>query len=299
MPDDSSPALVVVAAGGLGTRVHGWAQFIPKEFYPVGGRPGITRLLEEIAGAGPARVVIVYHPYYEQFAAWARQVLSPCDHSRYASAAGTEVPAAVPAGLTVSLIPQDGPYGDLTSVLNGADHLAARDGLHVAFADNLYPGTSPLRLLRSACGGDVAVLASRYRPALAPSRGILITSPGTRGEPRHVRALVEKPDPAQARAMEQEHGTGSLLMLEGRAWLSSPFIQFARGRQQAMLGTEPRLALAIGAYARAHPVVAVLADGDVIDLGAPEVPAPREALPGASIRRSQATPASAGARSGR
>jgi UTP-glucose-1-phosphate uridylyltransferase len=298
MPDDSSPALVVVAAGGLGTRVHGWAQFIPKEFYPVGGRPGITRLLEEIAGAGPARVVIVYHPYYEQFAAWVRQVLSPCDHSRYAHAAGTEVPAAVPAGLTVSLIPQDGPYGDLTSVFNGADYLAARAGLHVAFADNLYPGPSPLRLLRSAGDGDVAVLASRYRPALAPSRGILITSPGTGGELRHVRALVEKPGPAQARAMEQEHGTGSLLMLEGRAWLSPPFIQFARSRQHAMPGREPRLALAIGAYARAHPVVAVLADGDVIDLGAPEVPAPREALPGASTHRSQVTPAGTGARSG-
>lgn len=54
MPDNT-PALVVVAAGGLGTRVHGWARFIPKEFYPVGGRPGITRLLEEIAGLGPAR----------------------------------------------------------------------------------------------------------------------------------------------------------------------------------------------------------------------------------------------------
>jgi hypothetical protein len=142
------------------------------------------------------------------------------------------------------------------------------------------------------------VLASRYRPALAPSRGILITSPGTRGEPRHVGTLVEKPGPVQARAMEQEHGTGSLLMLEGRAWLSPPFIQFARARQQAMPGREPRLALAIGAYTRAHPVVAVLADGDVIDLGAPEVPAPREALPGASTRRSQVTPASAGARSG-
>jgi hypothetical protein len=58
-------------------------------------------------------------------------------------------------------------------------------------------------------------------------------------------------------------------MLEGRAWLSPPFIQFARARQQAMPGSEPRLALAIGAYARAHPVVAVPADGDVIDLGAP------------------------------
>jgi hypothetical protein len=57
--------------------------------------------------------------------------------------------------------------------------------------------------------------------------------------------------PAQAGAMEQEHGTGNLLMFEGRARLGSPFIQFARGRQHAMPGREPRLALAIGAYARA------------------------------------------------
>ena len=42
-------------AGGLGTRVHGWARFIPKEFYPVDGRPGITHLLEEIAALGPGR----------------------------------------------------------------------------------------------------------------------------------------------------------------------------------------------------------------------------------------------------
>ena len=66
-------------------------------------------------------------------------------------------------------------------------------------------------------------------------------------------------------------------MLEGRA-ADPPFIQFARRRQHAMPGGEPRLALAIGAYAREHPVVAVLADGDAIDLGAPEVSAPRAAL---------------------
>lgn len=267
MPDNT-PALVVVAAGGLGTRVHGWARFIPKEFYPVGGRPGITRLLEEIAVLGPARVAIVYHPYYEQFAAWGRQVLSPCDHARYASAAGLEVPAAVPPGLAVSLIPQRGPYGDLTSVFNGADCLAARDSLYVTFADNLYPGGRPLPLLRAA-GGDVAVLASRYRPALAPGRGILITSPAAGGEPRQVRALVEKPDPAQARALEEEHGTGSLLMLEGRARLTAPFLRFARSRQHAAPGSEPKLALALGAYARDHRVVAVPADAEVIDLGVP------------------------------
>jgi UTP-glucose-1-phosphate uridylyltransferase len=53
MPDSNSPALVV-AAGDLGTRVHAWTRFIPKEFHPVAGRPGITLLLEEIAGLGPA-----------------------------------------------------------------------------------------------------------------------------------------------------------------------------------------------------------------------------------------------------
>lgn len=280
MPGNSSPALVVVAAGGLGTRVHPWARFIPKEFYPVDGRPGITLLLEEIAVLGPARVVIVHHPYYEQFAAWARQVLSPGDHARYCAGAGTAVPAAVPPGMTVTLIPQRGPYGDLTSVLNGASKLGAAGGVHVAFADNLYPGPAPLPRLRDARPGDVAVLASRYRRALAPSRGILITRPGGEGEPRRVLALAEKPGPAEAIALEDAHGTGNLLMLEGRARLTAAFLAFARARQDAGAGSEPRLALAISDWARDHPVWAVPGDGEVIDLGAPQPlprPAPREA----------------------
>jgi UTP-glucose-1-phosphate uridylyltransferase len=270
MPDNS-PALVVVAAGGLGTRVHGWARFIPKEFYPVGGRPGITRLLEEIAGLGPARVVIVYHPYYEQFAAWGRQVLSHHDHTRYSDAAGRDVPAAIPPGLTVSLIPQHGPYGDLTSILNGADYLAARDSLHVAFADNLYRGPNPLPRLRDASPGHVAVLASRYQRALADSRGILITRPGlSSGEPRRVQALVEKPGLAKTVELEEAHGPGNLLMLEGRAWLTARFLEFARGRQHDGPESEPKLALAIEVYAREHPVVAVPTAGDIIDLGTPK-----------------------------
>jgi Protein of unknown function (Hypoth_ymh) len=42
-------------------------------------------------------------------------------------------------------------------------------------------------------------------------------------------------------------------------------------RQQAARpeGTEPKLALAIGAYAREHPVLAVPTDSEVIDLGMP------------------------------
>jgi UTP-glucose-1-phosphate uridylyltransferase len=275
MPDNS-PALVVVAAGGLGTRVHPWAQFIPKEFYPVDGRPGIVCLLGEIARLGPARVAVVYHPYYERFAAWAAQVLGRGDHARYAGAAGMPVPPAVPAGMTVEFIPQHGPYGDITSVLNGADSLAADGGLYVAFADNLYPGTAPLPQLRDSCPGDVAVLASRYRRALASSRGILITRPGPEGTQRRVLALAEKPGPAEAIALEDAHGTANLLMLEGRARLTGTFIEFARARQDAGHGREPKLALAISAYAREHPVYAVPCESEVIDLGAPQAP-PRQA----------------------
>src|ERR1700759_943773 len=117
------PAQVIIAAGGLGTRAASWSRFIPKEFYPVDGRPGLVHLLEEIAALGPARVVIVYHPYYEQSAAWARQMLSEHAQARYSHLAGRDAGALLPAGLAVGLVPQRGTYADLTSVINGADHL--------------------------------------------------------------------------------------------------------------------------------------------------------------------------------
>jgi hypothetical protein len=70
-------------------------------------------------------------------------------------------------------------------------------------------------------------------------------------------------------------------MLEGRARLTPGFIAFARARQHTAPGTEPRLALALGAYAREHPVVAIHASSEAIDLGVPENPAhsamPRDA----------------------
>lgn len=112
-----------------------------------------------------------------------------------------------------------------------------------------------------------------------------------------MQALVEKPGLAGAMELEEAHGPGNLLMLEGRARLTTRFLEFARGRQHAAPGAEPRLALAIGAYAREHPVVAVPVGGDVIDLGAPEPAAPRQALRGAAENcRLPVTAAGAGLR---
>ncbi|GAA1824894.1 hypothetical protein HC028_26255 [Planosporangium flavigriseum] len=73
--DAAMSAQVVIAAGGLGTRVGEWTHVLPKEFQPVDGRPAIVWLLDEIAALSPADVECVYHPYYEPFIGWAARTL--------------------------------------------------------------------------------------------------------------------------------------------------------------------------------------------------------------------------------
>jgi UTP-glucose-1-phosphate uridylyltransferase len=255
---------VVVCAAGLGTRISGWARYIPKEFYPVDGRPGLAHLLEEIAHAGPAEVVIVSHPYYDAFTSWARTALSQRGHDTYARTARLPGAASPAARLPVTFISQRGPYADLTSVLNGADHLAAPGDLYVAFADNLYPGGNPLLTLRAVPPGHPAVLARAYQPELAASRGVIAAV--RHGGQLLMHDLAEKPSPTVARSLEQRYGAGNLLLLEGRARLTAGFLRFARSYQPPA-GTEPKLALALAAYARTHSVVVAATTSHVIDLG--------------------------------
>jgi UTP-glucose-1-phosphate uridylyltransferase len=273
----SDEVRVVVAAGGLGTRVQHWARYLPKEFHPVGGRPGITWILEEIAGLGPAHIVIVYHPYYQAFTEWAGQALSPSGETRYRRAAGKPIAeGGIARGRRMSFIAQRGRYGDLTSVLNGADHFRVAGDLYVAFGDNLYFGPNPLLALRNVPSGQVAVLARPYQPELAARRGVITIV--ERNGRRLVADLIEKPSPGAASALERRHGAGNLLLLEGRARVTADFIRFARTFPIAP-GVEPKLALTIGAYAATHPVVAIETSCEVIDLGAPVRQCERSQLP--------------------
>jgi hypothetical protein len=191
------------------------------------------------------------------------------------------------------LVPQRGPYADLTSVLNGADHLAASGDVYVAFADNLYPGDNPLLALRAAPPGHPAVLGRAWRPELAASRGVIAAV--RRGGQLLMHDLAEKPSPSAARSLEQRYGAGNPLLPEGRARLTSGFISFARGYQPPA-GTEPKLALALAAYARTHPVAVTTTTSHVVDLGShpacpcacagnPETEAPHTAtLPRKALR---------------
>ena len=273
----SDEVRVVLAAGGLGTRVHHWARYLPKEFYPVGGRPGIAWILDEIAGLGAGHIVIVYHPYYRAFAKWAGQALSHSGETRYRRAARRPIADRGTArSRTISFIAQHGRYGDLTSVLNGADHFPAADDLYVAFADNIYFGPNPLLALGALPPGQVAVVARPYQPELIAWRGVIATVECD-GR-RLVADLIEKPSPSAASVLERRYGARNLLLLDGRARVTADFIRFGRAFPVAP-GVEPKLALAIGAYAAAHPVVAVETSCEVIDLGAPACRRERHQLP--------------------
>jgi len=270
-------AQVIMAAGGLGTRVQQWARYLPKEFLPVAGRPGIVHVLDEIAALSPARVVIVYHPYYEAFVTWTRQVLSPAAHGQYLHAAGRPGPGELVPDVQVDFVAQHGPYADLTSLINGTDHLnAATDPpgepgpVFMAFCDNLYPGPNPLLALRDVPPG-VAVLARPYQRHLAGHRGVITTT--VTGGHHRMTGLIEKPSPEQARLLEATHGAANLLLLEGRARLTSSFVDFARTHPRAP-GAEAKLALTLAAYARTHTVHVLPVAADVIDLGTSEPVAP-------------------------
>ena len=259
MPDNT-PALVVVAAGGLGTRVHGWARFIPKEFYPVGGRPGIARLLEEIAarsarprgghrlppllravrrlgppGAQPQRPL----PLRPRGRDWRSRPPSPRALTRHPH------PAARPLRRPdLRLQRRRPPRRPGRACTSRSPTTSTR-------------GPARLQLLRDA--GDVAV-ARQHLPPRARAQSGASSSPARQPTGNRGRSgpWSRSPDPAQARALEEQHGTAEpALCSEGRARLTAPFIRFARDRQHAAPRSEPKLALALGAYAREHQVVAV------------------------------------------
>jgi hypothetical protein len=108
------------------------------------------------------------------------------------------------------------------------------------------------------------VLARAYRRELAATRGVIAA---TRWDTHLlVSELAEKPDPLAARELERRHGIANLFLLEGRTRLTPAFIRTARSRQ-SLAGAEPKLALAIADWARAHPVIVTPTTSPVIDLG--------------------------------
>ncbi len=59
--DDTLPIKAVVMAGGSGTRLRPLTENLPKPMVPVGGRPMLERIIEQLRDAGVSRVMVTTH----------------------------------------------------------------------------------------------------------------------------------------------------------------------------------------------------------------------------------------------
>ncbi len=59
--DDTLPIQAVVMAGGSGTRLRPLTENLPKPMVPVGGRPMLERIIEQLRDAGVSRVMVTTH----------------------------------------------------------------------------------------------------------------------------------------------------------------------------------------------------------------------------------------------
>ncbi|MEU1303936.1 sugar phosphate nucleotidyltransferase [Streptomyces shenzhenensis] len=258
-------APVVIAAGGLGTRVAGWSPYLPKELRPVRGRPGLAHIVDEAGATGAVRAVVVHHPYYTPLVPWTRQVLAPGALARYQVLARQPVTEPRPADrVRVDFIPQQGRYADVTSVLEGAEHLRAED-VYMVFADNVDVTHTALSLLAAAATPGVpAVLASPFDVDAAGTYGVIVCD-GT-GPVQRMLGLVEKPGRPEACRLLAEHGADSLRLLQGRMRITQNLLNDLSAAE-AGSASEPKLSLALAAYARAHPVDVVTTTQPMTDLG--------------------------------
>ncbi|AVH55635.1 MULTISPECIES: sugar phosphate nucleotidyltransferase [Streptomyces] len=258
-------APVVIAAGGLGTRVGGWSQYLPKELRPVRGRPGLAHIVDEAGATGAERAVVVHHPYYTPLVPWTRRVLAPGALARYQLLARQPVEEPRPADrVRVGFIPQRGRYADVTSVLEGAEHVRSGD-VYVVFADNVDATHTALPLLASATTPGVpAVLGTPFDVEAASCYGVIVCA-GT-GPVQTMVGLIEKPSPPEAARLMEQHGSGALRLLQGRMRITPDLLGYLDTAARCS-AAEPKLSLAVAAYARAHRVHVVTTTQPMIDLG--------------------------------
>jgi UTP-glucose-1-phosphate uridylyltransferase len=259
---------VIVAAGGLGTRIHRWARFFPKEFYPLHQRPSVLYLFDEILSLGPSTVHFVYHPYYDPFISWIRHLLSHEGLKQYDTTAnrlGKNVgtPLSI-ADLDIRFIRQQGRYSDLSSLLT-CEHLLRSDSFYLLFADFLYLDGNPLLAMRQDASMDPLVLAKPFNTREIERRGLIITRT-LPNDQRRIVDIVEKPTLDAARRIARQHGEESLFMAEGRFRLTRKFSRTVSLDNCLSYG-EPKLSLAIRNYARSNPVGVVITHSSITDLG--------------------------------
>ncbi|HEX7335647.1 MAG TPA: sugar phosphate nucleotidyltransferase [Gemmatimonadales bacterium] len=141
----------VIPCGGLGTRLHPITRWLPKELLPVGLKPVLYWTLDEVAGAGLLRAIIITNPHKPMLEAAARNYSGP---------------------LELEFVPQDHPRGLGDALLRARDNLGGSPFLAV-LPDNLFhgPNASALVLATARATGLDTVLLAEIERKNAGSKG--------------------------------------------------------------------------------------------------------------------------------
>jgi len=141
----------VIPCGGRGTRLHPITRWLPKEILPVGLRPILYWTLDEAAGAGLFRAIVITNPHKPLLEAAARNYEGP---------------------LELEFVPQDHPRGLGDALLRARDHLAGSPFL-VLLPDNLFTGPNPTAAVVSTfrATGLATVLLAEMAPDESGAKG--------------------------------------------------------------------------------------------------------------------------------
>lgn len=205
------PDTVVIPAAGKGTRLLPLTRFIAKEMLPLGRKPVLQHIIDEVADAGIAKAVLVVSP----------DKLGLKSYFESEGLGGLEYASAV----------QEEQLGLGHAVLQAEEFVGGRS-FSVALGDSIiYSGEtfSPFtRLLHhfAQTGADAIILVQQTPVAEANRYGLVKPKAGI-GEPFEICDLVEKPGIAQARkelSVDGEH----VYAIAGRYALKPAIFEYLR-----------------------------------------------------------------------
>lgn len=160
----------VIPCGGLGTRLLPITRWLPKEVLPVGLKPVLYWTLDEAAGAGLLRAIIITNPHKPMLEAVARNYQGP---------------------LELEFVPQDHPRGLGDAFLRARDNLGGAPFMAL-LPDNLFHGASPtaavLATFRST--GLATVLLAEIEQKKAGSKGATGRASVSRGSDGSLRVVA-------------------------------------------------------------------------------------------------------------
>lgn len=130
------PPVAVIPAAGLGTRMRPASAAVPKELLPVGGRPAIDWILDELRRCAIERVLVVTSPLKPAIESY----LSNHTASRRGDRQGDSSPAGE---LDIELVVQRSPRG-LGDAILVARQVMGRGPMVVMLPDELMLGRSTL-----------------------------------------------------------------------------------------------------------------------------------------------------------